>query len=76
MILMRDYGFTTTSDFGLEAGKKYIEKLLQKSAKAAEQHRLMKSYLKSNYGEIKCSLLPRPNDAVAYKSCSVSGKFN
>ena len=76
MVVVRDYGFLKSSKFGLEAGKKYIKKLLEDSTDAAEQHRLMKSYLNSNFGEIECSLLPRPNDEVANKSCSVSGTFN
>ena len=75
MIVVRDYGFLGRSKFGLhiEAGKKYIEKLLRDSPNDTPQHRLMKSYLKSNFGEIECSLLPRPNSVVANESCSVSG---
>ena len=73
MIVVRDYGFLGRSKFGLEAGKKYIEKLLKDSPNDTPQHRLMKSYLKSHFGEIECSLLPKPNSVVANESCSVSG---
>ena len=73
MIVVRDYGFLGRSRFGLEAGKIYIENLLRDSPNDTPQHHLMKSYLKSNFGEIKCSLLPRPNNVVANESCSVSG---
>ena len=76
MVVVRDYGFVRISEFGLEAGNNYIKKILNDSNNDTSQYRLMKSYLQSNFGEIKCSLLPRPNDAVAYNSCSVSGKFN
>ena len=73
MVVVRDYGFLKKSKFGLEAGKNYIKKLLDDLADAAEQHCLMKSYLNSIFGEIECSLLPRPTDAVANESCSVAG---
>ena len=73
MVVVRDYGFLTSSTFGLEAGKRYINDLLEDLTEAAEQHCLMRSYLNSNFGEIECSLLPRPNDEVANQSCSASG---
>ena len=73
MIVVKDYGFLGRSKFGLEAGTKYIKNLLKDSLNDAPQHRLMKSYLKSNFGEIECSLLPKHNSVVANESCSVSG---
>ena len=73
MIVVRDYGFLGRSRFGLEAGKKFFENLLRDLSNDAAQYRLMKSYLKSNFGEIECSLLPKPNNVVANESCSVSG---
>ena len=73
MAVVRDYDFATKSNFGLEAGKQYITELLKNSIDSPEQHSLMKSYLKSYFGEIKCSLLPIPNDKVTNVSCTVSG---
>ena len=73
MVVVRDFGFLTKSKFGLEAGKKYIRDLLDDLTDAAQQHCLIKSYLNSNFGEIECSLLPRPNEEITNKSCSVLG---
>ena len=73
MIVVRDSGFEEELEFGLDAGKNYIKELLTDSPYGASQHRLIKSYLQSNFGEIESSLLPRPNKVVSKKLCSVSG---
>ncbi|KAJ3619860.1 hypothetical protein MTP99_005512 [Tenebrio molitor] len=65
LFLIRDWSFAFEKQYGYEGGKKLLKEVLNTDLDQCQGLISLKNYVKENFNEIECFLLPHPGVTVA-----------
>ena len=74
MFVVRDFEEEESFGLGLEGGKKFVKFFLdERHPGTAQEHIMIQDYLKCEFENISCCLLPNPSKKIKQTSFSISG---